>query len=296
MRVSSNQMSQNYLRQLNKVYNEQMKWNEKMDGSNIHRPSDDPVQCVRTMTYTTNLTQNEQYTQNLNDANSWMKATDTSMVQMTDILKTISEKTSQAANSYLGQDDLNAIAKEVDELINQMISLSNGQLGDRYLFSGQADKTKPYGDSFVVKNKADIKVLDDEQAKAFGTEQLFVLKDQNSDAKYYLDVTTGDIYDQDYVDKGYKDGNKAAASIGNISITGGVAGNFNMATDPGVDSWKQAGTVKTGSVLEDPINITVNGEALNLKLSTSDQTVVHYYGDTNKISMPVQNEIGRAHV
>lgn len=289
MRVSSNQMSQNYLRQLNKVYNEQMKWNEKMDGSNIHRPSDDPVQCVRTMTYTTSLTQNEQYTQNLNDANSWMKATDTSMVQMTDILKTISEKTSQAANSYLGQDDLNAIAKEVDELINQMISLSNGQLGDRYLFSGQADKTKPYGDSFVVKNKADIKVLDDEQAKAFGTEQLFVLKDQNSDAKYYLDVTTGDIYDQDYVDKGYKDGNKAAASIGNISITGGVAGNFNMATDPGVDSWKQAGTVKTGSVLENPINITVNGEALNLKLSTSDQTVVHYYGDTNKISMPVQN-------
>lgn len=285
MRVSSNQMSQNYLRQLNKVYNEQMKWNEKMDGSNIHRPSDDPVQCVRTMTYTASLTQNEQYTQNLNDANSWMKATDTSMVQMSDILKTISEKTSQAANSYLGQDDLNAIAKEVDELINEMLSLSNGQLGDRYIFAGQADKTKPYGDSFVVKDKADLKVLDGDQAKVFGTEQLFVLNDQNSDAKYYLDLSTGNIYDQDYVDKGYKDKGKEAGKVGSIGSLGDVKDNFVMASeDP-----EKAGTVK-GGPLADLISITTaDGDALDLKLSTSDQTVVRYYGDTNKISMPVQN-------
>lgn len=285
MRVSSNQMSQNYLRQLNKVYNEQMKWNEKMDGSNIHRPSDDPVQCVRTMTYTASLTQNEQYTQNLNDANSWMKATDTSMVQMSDILKTISEKTSQAANSYLGQDDLNAIAKEVDELINEMLSLSNGQLGDRYIFAGQADKTKPYGDSFVVKDKADLKVLDGDQAKVFGTEQLFVLNDQNSDAKYYLDLSTGNIYDQDYVDKGYKDKGKEAGKVGSIGSLGDVKDNFVMASeDP-----EKAGTVKGGRLANTISITTADGDALDLKLSTSDQTVVRYYGDTNKISMPVQN-------
>lgn len=292
MRVSSSQMSHNYLRQLNKVYDEQMKWTEKMDGSNIHRPSDDPVQCVRTMTYTTSLVQNEQYKQNLNDANSWMKATDTSMVQMKSILETISEKTSQASNSYLGQDDLDAIAKEVDELINEMNSLANGQLGDRYLFGGQADKTKPYGESFVVKDKADLKTLNDDQAKAFGTDHLFVMQDQNSDSKYYLDLATGNIYDQDYVDKGYKDKDKDTAKIGNIGSLGSVEANFVMGSEtPGavtVDPEK-AGTVLAGSALNNVHTININGKNVDLKLSTSDQTVVRYYGDTNKISMPVQN-------
>ena len=287
MRVSSSQMSRNYLRQLNRVYDEQMKWNEKMDGDNIHRPSDDPVQCVRTMTYTTSLTQNVQYKQNLNDANSWMKSTDTSMIQMSDILKTISEKTSQAANSYLSQDDLNAVAKEVDELINEMNSLANGQLGDRYLFGGQADKTKPYGESFVVNDKADIKTLDRDQADVFGTDTLFVLKDQNSDSKYYLDLATGNIYDQDYVDKGYKDENKENGKVGTTTAFGAVKDNFVMASDA-PDAWKTAGTVKNPA-LNNTMYVTVNGQTLDLKLSTSDQTVVHYYGDTNKISMPVQN-------
>ena len=55
MRISSGFMSHSYLVQLNKTYAKQAKLLEQSDGNAIHRPSDNPVQCVRTMTFKSSL-------------------------------------------------------------------------------------------------------------------------------------------------------------------------------------------------------------------------------------------------
>lgn len=289
MRVGSLQMSQDYLRRLNKAYDKVMDWNEKLDGENLHRPSDDPVQCVRTMRYTQNLVQNEQYAQNLKDAQSWMKSTDNALGQMVDLLKTVTERTNEGANSYLSEADSKAIGMEINEIINQMLSLGNSQLGDRYLFSGQADKTKPYNDPYVVEDKADLKALDDEQSTAFGTDQLFVLNDQNGGDKYYLDINTGNIYDADYVKSGYKEnGDATAGAIAHSDDLQGDVDTFFITAGDTVAP-ETVGQAKSDGALADALTVTTaDGRSLTLKLSTSDQTVVSYYGDANKISMVVQ--------
>lgn len=281
MRVSSGQMSTNYLRQLNNAYAKQQKLMEKTDGSDLHRPSDNPVQCVRTLLYQNSLVQNEQYTQNLKDAVSWMTNTDSTMNQIAEQLKTIVERTVDGATGTNSLSDMQGMAKEVTELINQIMTLANGQLGDRYIFSGQADKTKPYPSDAngaitqMVTDRGDLKALDEDQAEVFGVDRLLTLNGSD-DNTYYVNYKTGDIYTSEYVNGKFRDDTPANAAIGNI-------GAFDVSDYFGTDG-KIGGTagMNKGDVLT-----TVNG--VSLSFSVSDQTVVDYKGDFNKISMPIQN-------
>ena len=270
---------------------------EKTDGSDLHRPSDNPVNCVRTMLFTNSLVQNEQYTSNLKDAVSWMKSTDSAMSQIAEQLKTVVERTVQSADSTQSASDLQATAKELTELINQITSVANGQLGDRYLFSGQSDKVRPYPSdaegvvTTTVENKADLKSLDEDQKRAFGADALFVMKGSDGNT-YYANPSTGDVYEESYVNGKFREETPDKASIGKIT-TGlfdkkGVAGdsqtykNFNTSGQY-VDATGNPVTAPTVTITKK------DASTLDLDLATSTKTVVKYNGDLNKISMPIQN-------
>lgn len=298
MRVSSNMMSNNYLNQLNNQYSKQAELMKQSDGSRIHRPSDDPVAFVKTMTYKNSLAANEQYTKNLDDAVSWMQTTDNAMVNMTDILKSIVEKTTASANGTNTPNDLAAAGQAVDSLIQQMITIGNSQLGDRYVFSGQADKTQPFITGTVT-DRVDVKTLDAKQADAFGTDQMLTLTDTTTNDTYYLNTKNGSLFTKDYVDNGYKKtlADHASDTTANIkaAVAGSAAGTLNKFTSTTftppttqsqqfmIDNFNKNGTV----IGTNSFTSTINSN--NLKFSTSNKNVVTYAGDNVKISMPIQN-------
>jgi flagellar hook-associated protein 3 FlgL len=77
MRITENMMTFNYLNSLNKALERQSSLQEQMsDGKAIHRPSDDPIKTIRSLRLNANLAMNQQYTQNIKDAQSWMDSTD----------------------------------------------------------------------------------------------------------------------------------------------------------------------------------------------------------------------------
>lgn len=271
MRVSSGFMTQNYLVQLNKAYSKQAKLMEQSDGDALHRPSDNPVQCVRTMTFKTSLSQNEQYSQNVKDAISWMKQSDDTLVSMTDSLKTIKEKVSQAANSTNTTSDFADISKEIEEVINQIKGLSNSQIGDRYIFSGQKDKTQPYSDPVQV-TSADVKTVDRTQLTstqltniAGGTgskaDQFVVLKDASNNTRY-LNTDNGVILDTSY------------NAVGNINGFSSFWVSTNFQTN---------GVPNVASVTDTVSN--------SYTIQTSPKYVTTYSGDDNKISMTIKNGV-----
>ncbi|SDD77330.1 hypothetical protein SPACI_041930 [Sporomusa acidovorans DSM 3132] len=144
MRISSNMMRYNFLRSLNNSMETQNKLQEQLsDGKSLHRPSDDPVKAVRNLTFKTSLTLNEQYTQNLQDAKSWMENTDGVMSDLSSVMIKIKELV-VSADDTKPTDALNTIGTQIDGLINQMVSLGNTKIGDRYLFGGQNDSTQPF--------------------------------------------------------------------------------------------------------------------------------------------------------
>ncbi len=261
-------MSHSYLVQLNKSYTKQAKLLEQSDGNAIHRPSDNPVQCVRTMAFKTSLEENEQYTQNLDDAISWMKQSDNALVNMTDLLKTIKEKVSQAANSINTDSDFVAISKEVEETLNQIRSLSNSQIGDRYVFSGQKDKTMPYSENFTTVTSADVKTVDRTQLSATQltnigaptsrADQFVVVKDSANNTRY-VNTDNGKILDQDF---------NVVDTVNGFSPT-----------------WTSMTFQSNG--VPNSATITDNG-GNTYTIQTSSKQVATYNGDDNKISMVIK--------
>jgi len=80
--------------------------------------------------------------QNVKDATSWMETTDSAMSQINSIMTRAKELVISADGSK-SPDALQAIGQELDGLINSAIDIGNTQIGDRYLFAGQKDKTQP---------------------------------------------------------------------------------------------------------------------------------------------------------
>lgn len=137
-------MRYNFLRSLNNSMETQNSLQEQLsDGKSLHRPSDDPVRTVRDLSFKTSLTQNTQFTQNLQDAQSWMENTDGVMSDLSSVMIKIKELV-VSADDTKPTDALNTIGAQIDGLINQIVSLGNTKVGDRYLFGGQNDSTQPF--------------------------------------------------------------------------------------------------------------------------------------------------------
>lgn len=235
VRMSSMQFMFNYKNSLNKTYQKQQKLFEQADGATIHKGSDNPIAYTSLMRYRVTENENYQYGQNVSNAISWMKNTDSVVSNMTDNMKTFSEKTVQAANTYLSDADSASISREMEAIIDETMANCNYQLGDRYLFAGQKDTTQPFVMSDETFSRGLAKTLDAQQAAFFKSTpgnvaselyQMLTL-DDGAGNTYYLDTVSGYIYDKNFVDEGYKN----AVTLGYTTVDaehaeGGTAGEF----------------------------------------------------------------------
>lgn len=145
MRITNMMMSYNFLGSLNKSLEKTTKIQAQLaDGKALHAPSDDPIKVVRSLRFSTSMELNNQYTQNAQDALSWMNTSDDDMQDLSKIMISIKEQVVQASNGTNPQSAVQTIGDAVDNLINQMINIGNSQLGGRYIFAGQNDKTAPF--------------------------------------------------------------------------------------------------------------------------------------------------------
>lgn len=213
IRMSSNQFMYNYQHQLNTAYQKQTKLFEDADGSSLHRPSDDSLGYSKLLRYQNTQNENEQYQKNVNNALSWMQHSQASLDHMSQIMQTFTAKTVDAANDSNSEVDMMAISKEMMVQIEEIVSAANAQDGDRYLFSGQRDLTKPYTLSETEVDRGLAKTLDNNQISFFRGHnidaqttltQMLTLEDDDGNT-YYLDTIDGSIYTKEFMDSGYKD-------------------------------------------------------------------------------------------
>lgn len=144
MRISNNSIIYNFLNSLNKSMERQNDIQEQLsDGRAIHRPSDDPVKVIRSLKFHTELDMNEQFTQNVKDARSWMETTDGALSQLDEIMIRAKELTIKAIGPN-PTEATQAVSAEIDGLINSAVDIANTQIGNRYIFAGQNDSVQPF--------------------------------------------------------------------------------------------------------------------------------------------------------
>ncbi|KLL01263.1 flagellar hook protein FlgL [Bacillus pumilus] len=144
MRVTQGMISQNSLRNISKSYEKLSKINEQAQtGRRFTNTSDDPVAAVKSLQYSTALFRNEQYKNNLNEAQNWIDTSETSVTEIIDIMSNIRDKVLDAANGTKQPEDLAAIGVEVGQMKKQIIDAMNTQMLGKFVFNGTSTNVKP---------------------------------------------------------------------------------------------------------------------------------------------------------
>jgi len=111
----------------------------------IEKLRDDPLGAARAVRYDSAVERLKQYEANVGAASDQTKLAEGYVRSAVDITQRLREIAVQGANGIYTKDDQKAMAVEVGELINELVSLGNSRGPDgTYLFSGEASQTEPF--------------------------------------------------------------------------------------------------------------------------------------------------------
>lgn len=113
-------------------------------GKRLLRPSDDPIDTSNSLQLRSKLAQLKQYKKNIEDGMSFMNVSDTAMISMNDLMQRLRELAIQADTDTLTGDERRFIGAEAEQLIRQMVTLSNTRFKGDYVFAGTHTRTAPY--------------------------------------------------------------------------------------------------------------------------------------------------------
>jgi flagellar hook-associated protein 3 FlgL len=154
-RITNNMISRSVLSDLNDVANRQAATRRQMSsGKAITRPSDDPYAAGRALSLRNELGGIRQHARNVDEAQSWMTITDTSLSHIGDLAQRARELVVQGGTDTLPQTSRNAIAAEIDQIVAGMKQEANVTYDGRYVLGGARTNVPPYDSKVLVAGSA----------------------------------------------------------------------------------------------------------------------------------------------
>ncbi|UCV27663.1 flagellar hook-associated protein FlgL [Ferribacterium limneticum] len=130
--------------------------NQVSTGRRIVTPKDDPIGAAQALMVTQSSAVNELYLKNQGAADSKLSALDSTLQGINEELVNIYEKSIAAGNGAYSDSNRKAIAAELSERLDSLVSLANTQDGNgRYVFAGFQSTITPFTGSPVTYNGDD---------------------------------------------------------------------------------------------------------------------------------------------
>lgn len=115
--------------------------NEQMSsGKRMKFASDDPASSVSSMRLRKELAATEQYRRNIDDAASWMQTADSAMLSVSDMYRKAKTTLIHSVNSANGPTSLRALAADLEQQAQAIMSQTNATYLGRTVFAGNSDK------------------------------------------------------------------------------------------------------------------------------------------------------------
>jgi flagellar hook-associated protein 3 FlgL len=144
-RITNGMISRSVLSDLTDVAGRLAHTQRKLSsGKELTRPSDDPYLAGRALGLRSELDSMRQYQRNVSEAIGWQNVTDTALGKVGDTIQRARELVLRGANDTAGSDAREAIAQELDKLIESVKQEANATYDGRYVFAGTLTATKPY--------------------------------------------------------------------------------------------------------------------------------------------------------
>lgn len=145
MRITNNMIARSLVSNLNAHLRRQEELHYQLaSGTRLRVPSDDPAATSHSMRLHSDLEHTKQHRANIGRALSWLEATDSVLNEVGDALHRAKDLAVYGANGAMPSDARDALAAEVDQVLQHMVDLANSSHAGLYLFSGNQTLTKPY--------------------------------------------------------------------------------------------------------------------------------------------------------
>jgi len=144
MRIASNTVSDNIVRQIQQLSSQQARLQTQVStGLRISAPEDDPAAVARVLNLTSERRQLDQYGQNASRALAVSQASYAGLQNV----KKISDRAGELATlgtGTLGPDAMQAYATETNQLLEQAVQAANTTFNGDYIYGGTAVSTPPF--------------------------------------------------------------------------------------------------------------------------------------------------------
>lgn len=155
MRVTYNTIATNVLRNLsNNLTRLERLQSQLSSGKKIIKPSDDPVSTFRVMGLRSTLNANSQYSRNVDSLETELNVADSALQNLSSALNRVKTLAVRGANESLSQEDRDAIAGEVNQIIDYIVQVGNTDIAGRYIFGGYKTTNAPLervGDNVIYR-------------------------------------------------------------------------------------------------------------------------------------------------
>ena len=113
-------------------------------GRRIEKPSDDPAAALRIIPLQNDIRNLQQLSNNAKLARETLDTGAVSLEDASSIMQRVRELTMQAANGSVNANDRASIGEELDQMLQQLVGLSNSTRGDTFLFGGTNSGERPF--------------------------------------------------------------------------------------------------------------------------------------------------------
>jgi flagellar hook-associated protein 3 FlgL len=113
-------------------------------GKRITNLSDDPVGLTQVLHIEATLSNIEQLGRNITFGKTWLAASETALRNVQTLVSDTKALAVQMATSTMGSAERNAAAENVQNTLEEIVSLANTDVGGRFIFAGSKTDTAPF--------------------------------------------------------------------------------------------------------------------------------------------------------
>jgi len=134
-------------------------------GKKINSPSDDVSGMMKVMDYKVSINEIDRYKRNIDEASQHLSYAETTMTSLSNALTRAGELANQASTGTHTSDTRAAIAEEVANLRDEVMSLANSKFRSKYIFSGFKTDTPSFDAGFNYQgDSGEVNVMIDRSA------------------------------------------------------------------------------------------------------------------------------------
>ena len=145
MRVTTKMAVGTLINNLGRSYERVSRFQQELSsGSRLNNLSDDPAAVQRSLSLRGELRQIEQFQKNNRDGKGWLEMTEATLGELETMFVEVRGLAVQGATSTYNASQRNALADQVNQFLEHVVSLSEARYRGRYVFAGTETGNTPY--------------------------------------------------------------------------------------------------------------------------------------------------------